>query len=287
MSLAGAQDKLLLARVDGTWREPLEGAPSTHIAKPTTTWPHSAENEALVMHLGRLAGLTSHPVWVETMGPTSVLIAERYDRRVDGDTIERLHQEDMCQANGIRAKHKYDIGRPSQNMAKLLRAWADTPRQEIGALFRQVAFRAVAGDEDGHGKNYSLLLDDGKVRLAPLYDSLCTLIYPGLDGKMGAPIGGQVNMAKVDRQALTDEGIAMGLTRAETAEHLNALSADLRDGLSSLPAEITAGWPAERVATLINDRVKRLENGAPLGGTADAARPGLTLDQATAMRPRA
>ncbi|MGH8889051.1 MAG: HipA domain-containing protein [Acidothermaceae bacterium] len=286
MSLAGAQDKLLLARIHGTWREPLEGAPSTHIAKPTTTWPHSAENEALVMHLGRIAGLTSHRVWVEKMGGTSVLIAERYDRRVDGDTIKRLHQEDMCQANGIRPKHKYNIGRPSENMAKLLRVWADTPRQAIAELFRQVAFRAIAGDEDGHGKNYSLLLDDGKVRLAPLYDSLCTLVYPDLDGKMAAPIGGQVNLAKVDRQALTDEGIAMGLTPAEVAEHLNSLSADLRDGLNSMPPEITDGWPAEQVVGLINDRVKHLESGAPLGGTDDADRPGPTLDQATARRPR-
>ena len=34
LSLGGAQDKLLLARLEGRWQLPLEGAISTHILKP-------------------------------------------------------------------------------------------------------------------------------------------------------------------------------------------------------------------------------------------------------------
>ncbi len=44
MSLAGAQPKFLLARIDGRWCEAVDGAPSTHIIKPTTAWAHSARN---------------------------------------------------------------------------------------------------------------------------------------------------------------------------------------------------------------------------------------------------
>ena len=59
MSLGGAQDKLLLARINGRWCTPINGYPSTHILKPTTVWPHSAENEALVLALSRASALST------------------------------------------------------------------------------------------------------------------------------------------------------------------------------------------------------------------------------------
>lgn len=121
----------------------------------------------------------------------------------------------MCQAAGLRPKDKYVIGPPSQQMTRVLRVNAERPRKEIAAFFRQIAFRTVIGDEDGHGKNYSLILDAGAVRLAPLYDSLCTLLYPQLSGDMGAQIGARTNLAKVDRAALLDEAKGMSLTTAE------------------------------------------------------------------------
>ena len=81
--------------------------------------------------------------WVERMGDTAVLVAERYDRTVTSDgTIERLHQEDMCQAVGLRPKDKYLIGRPSDRMVRVLREFAESPQREIMAIFRQVASRA-------------------------------------------------------------------------------------------------------------------------------------------------
>lgn len=269
MSLAGAQPKFLLAQIDGSWHEPIDGAPSTHIIKPTTTWPHIAQNEALVIALGRACGLTDSDAWVERMGDTDVFIAQRYDRRIaDGGRIVRLHQEDMCQASGLRPKDKYTIGRPSTLMTRVLRDNTDRPREQIAALFRQIAFRAVVGDEDGHGKNYSLLLDDGTVRLAPLYDSLCTLIYPKLTGDMGAQIGVRTNLAKVDRAALVDEAKSMTLTTAEADGILDELSSSLRAAVGDLDDRYTTGWPSEQVTGIVLARIARLERGHPLGSTA-------------------
>jgi serine/threonine-protein kinase HipA len=285
MSLAGAQQKFLLARVEGRWCEPIGGAPSTHILKPTTVWPNSAENEALILALGRACGLTTCAAWTESMGSTSVLVAERYDRRVVNGRITRLHQEDMCQAVGIRPSQKYEIGRPSGRMARLLREFADEPRTAVAALFNQLAFRAVVGDEDGHGKNYSLLLDDGKVSLAPLYDSLCTLIYPDLTGTMATPIGAQQSLAKVDRQALVEEGRAMGMAEAEVRTALDALAVGLRTALDDLGDEYTVGWPSERVMEIVRVRARRLETGEPLGlAAAPQPRGSRRFDGATTRR---
>lgn len=121
------------------------------------------------MGLARACGLTHTGAWTEQMGGATGLVAERYDRRVDNGTVQRLHQEDMCQAVGLRPREKYAIGRPSEPMSRLLPEFADDPYPQTLRLFGQLVFRAVVGDEDGHGKNYSLLLDpDGTaVTLAP------------------------------------------------------------------------------------------------------------------------
>jgi serine/threonine-protein kinase HipA len=170
-------------------------------------------------------------------------------------------------------------------MARLLREFADSPRAEASRLFRQVAFRAVVGDEDGHGKNYSLLLGDGGVRVAPLYDSLCTLVYPELSGRMATPIGAQVSLAKVDRAALLDEARAMGLPGPEAGDIVDDLAASLRSGIDSLDDSLTVGWPSATVIETVLARVDRLDAGQPLGGRrADSPRSIRTLDDETARR---
>ncbi|BBZ42016.1 HipA domain-containing protein [Mycobacterium conspicuum] len=285
MSLAGAQDKLLLTRVDGRWCIPIDGYPSTHIVKPTTVWPHSAENEALILSLSRACALSHNEAWVERMGDTAVLVVERYDRSVTSDgTIERLHQEDMCQAVGLRPKDKYLIGRPSDRMVRVLREFAESPQREITAIYKQVAFRALVGDEDGHGKNYSLILSEGTVETAPLYDSLCTLEYPDLSGTMGTKIAAQQTLAKVDRQALADEARAMGLPAAVAEHALDELVAHVRSGIANLSADITEGWASEHVIETVLARAKRLEAGERLGAASVPRRPSRTLDAATVDR---
>lgn len=78
----------------------------------------------------------------------------------------------MCQALGLRPREKYSIGRPSRKMAALLRTVPTAPEVDARKLFAQTVFRTIVGDEDGHGKNYGLIIDNGEVDLAPLYDSL-------------------------------------------------------------------------------------------------------------------
>lgn len=287
MSLGGAQDKLLLTRQDGRWCLPLNGYPTTHILKPVTVWPHSAENEALVLALSRACGLSSNDVWVEEVDGTSVLVATRYDRMItDQGTILRLHQEDMCQAIGVRPKEKYAIGRPSGRMARVLREFAFSPAQEALVLYRHVLFRALVGDEDGHGKNYSLIHSDSGVTVAPLYDSLCTLEYSELSGTMGTQIGSQRSLSKVDRSALIDEAKAMGIAEPVASEAIDEIIANARVGAGTLDRKLTDGWPAERVIETILGRAGRLESGRPLGGAEPSRRPRRTLDMATANKRR-
>jgi serine/threonine-protein kinase HipA len=60
----------------------------------------------------------------------------------------------------------------------------------------QSIFNFLIGNHDAHGKNFSLLYrkpdavtSPGKIRLAPLYDLICTPVYPNLSKKMAMKIG--------------------------------------------------------------------------------------------------
>jgi serine/threonine-protein kinase HipA len=85
MSLAGAQEKLPVAVIDGRIAVPTNGAPSTHILKPDNPrLPGSVQNEALCMVLARRIGLNVAPVTTGVAGGRSYLLVERYDRAGTG-----------------------------------------------------------------------------------------------------------------------------------------------------------------------------------------------------------
>ncbi|MDP3377763.1 MAG: HipA domain-containing protein, partial [Brevundimonas sp.] len=109
MSLAGAQDKLPVALLDGRIAVPLDGAPSTHILKPDNPrLPGSVQNEALCMVLAARCRLPAAPVTTGRAGDRSYLLVDRYDRAGQAPAATRLHQEDFCQALGVPPGAKYE-----------------------------------------------------------------------------------------------------------------------------------------------------------------------------------
>jgi serine/threonine-protein kinase HipA len=292
MSLAGAQPKLLLALLGGRWHDTLSGAPSTHILKPTVGWGLSSDNECIVMTLARAAGLTTSAVWVEDFDGRRAFVTERFDRVIDGDQVHRLHQEDMCQALKIRPKDKYRIGRLSGAVVGLVRRQSADPTRDSRYLFRQMAFRAIVGDEDGHGKNYGLRLNAGDVSVAPIYDSLSTLVYDELSGTMGAPIGRQTDLAKVDLATLSEEGRAFGFDSREITELVDSVTNGIRQGVENLNPDLADERAMDVITEVIRARIDRLlrgeQMGRPsrrfmLGGVSTTSRQA-NLDQATFTR---
>jgi serine/threonine-protein kinase HipA len=220
LSLAGAQDKLPVAVLDGRIHLPLAGAPSTHILKlPNPRYAHLTCNEAYVTGLAARLGL--EVVSAELLDRTAppVLLTERYDRRPSEDPwpVTRLHQEDLCQALGLPPARKYEQeGGPSLAGAiELVRAHVRQPLVDVRRAIEWQAFNVVAGNSDGHGKNLSLLYEEGGIRLAPFYDLLSTRQYAGLDRMLAMGVGARRDPDQLHSQqwaALAAElGIGAGL----------------------------------------------------------------------------
>ena len=171
ISLAGVQEKLVLTRMpDGSWGRPVDGTPSTHILKPEiAAFPETVENEAFCMRAAKHLGLDVANVETTAIGGRELIVVERYDRIVGDDgSVERVHQEDFCQATGMAPETKYEEdGGPSlQRIAAILESVAAP--DSLDRLLKAVTVNALIGNGDAHAKNFSLLHGaSGSLRLTP------------------------------------------------------------------------------------------------------------------------
>ena len=183
-SLAGAQPKLALYRdIDsGRWGVPEGRTPTTHILKPSTgAFDGQTENEHFCLHLAAELGFVAAHSSVRICGGLPVIVVERYDRLAKGSSIQRIHQEDMCQALSVRPQKKYqNQGGPSPKaIADIIRSHSVSPDEDVLRFADSLILNWLMGGTDGHAKNYSFLLGaGGQVRLAPLYDLASSLPYP-------------------------------------------------------------------------------------------------------------
>ncbi|HPX48743.1 MAG TPA: type II toxin-antitoxin system HipA family toxin, partial [Treponemataceae bacterium] len=229
LSLAGAQQKISLARFADSWHLPLRGAPSTHILKPSRDpWPDLAANEFLCMRTARAAGLPVPATELRRFEGIPVFIIERYDRQITerpgtetpGEIVERIHQEDACQAKGIMPDRKYqnDGGPGFADIAALIGRCSAAPILDIRVLLQTAVFNFLIGNCDAHGKNFSFLYQrtgaDTKrtIGLAPLYDLVSTTAYSGLSTKLSMSIGGEYRIERIRLEHFLRLGAASGVS---------------------------------------------------------------------------
>jgi serine/threonine-protein kinase HipA len=181
-SLAGAQAKTALLYQDGRWGVPSGATPTSHILKPAVAGLDDHDlNEHICLDAARRAGLVVVRTHVANFGNETAIVVDRYDRRQIEGQMVRVHQEDMCQALGVYPTHKYqnDGGPGPVEIVRLLRS-AMAPRISDETVWRFIdalAWNWIIAGTDAHAKNYSLLLADDQVRLAPLYDIASALPY--------------------------------------------------------------------------------------------------------------
>ncbi len=207
LSLAGLQDKLLLVELEGGgWGRPLRGRPSTHILKADDPYrPGLVEAEAHCLALAKAADLTTIDTELTRVGERTCLIVSRFDRSGGPGEVRRIHQEDLCQAlavdpdaNRRRAKYERTGGPGFKQAAQLLDSYSRDPLGQLDRLVAIVTFTVLIGNADAHGKNLALLHPDPEqVKLAPLYDTVPTALWPKLRSEAAMSIGAQVALPDV------------------------------------------------------------------------------------------
>jgi serine/threonine-protein kinase HipA len=251
ISLAGVQEKLLLTRMpDGKWGRPVDGTPSTHILKPEiATYPKTVENEAFCMRLARSLGLAAAAVETAEVANRRLIVVERFDRAVSPTgAVERIHQEDLCQAKGVPPDIKYEEdGGPSlKRVAGILQSVAAADSLE--RLLQAVTLNALIGNGDAHAKNFSLLHHkSGALTMAPLYDLMCTLHYG--DKRLAMYIDAVQRTDRVTAGRITNEAVSWGISRPRALSTINDIL-ERAPAAMSATREQTPDLPDELYATV-------------------------------------
>lgn len=268
LSIAGLQDKLLLVQMhDGGWARPAHGYPSTHILKVDDRFHTGlviAEHDCL--RIAQEAGIEAAEPALARVAGLDCLIVRRFDR-TDDPAHSRVHIEDACQALGIDLEVTQGTGKyePSQGLslraiAGQLDAWGAEPSTELTRLLEHVAFTVAIGNADDHGKNISFLhTAPGVIQLAPLYDTVPTMMWPNLRTRAALSIGGAIDLPAITFADIVAEArswgmkadVSRGLAR-DVLERIHVASSRI----DSVGMHDVSGFVSGRVKTLLEQSVR-------------------------------
>jgi serine/threonine-protein kinase HipA len=132
-------------------------------------------------------------------------------------------------------KYQNEGGPSLKDCFDLIRNVSSAPVNDLQTMLNAVIFNFIIGNHDAHGKNFSILHDNlvlvpekklrgenSEIRLAPLYDLVCTALYPDLSKKMAMKIGREykstdVSLKDFDRMA-EEIGFTKPLVKARVKE---------------------------------------------------------------------
>ena len=243
LSLAGAQDKLPVVFVNGHIGLPKQNTPSSHILKPAISAVEgSVYNEGFCMALAMRLKLSVASTSIRRVADRVYLLVERYDRlRQPDGSLQRLHQEDFCQALGVAPEYKYqNEGGPDLTQCfDLIRKATRPSAPQVLRLLDYVIFNALIGNHDAHAKNFSLIYTRRGTVLAPLYDTLSTAVYANLTDKMAMKIGSKYKFTEVQKQHWEQFAQAAGLSPIQVKKRILTLASLLPSEAVSLRHELT------------------------------------------------
>jgi serine/threonine-protein kinase HipA len=196
LSLAGAQSKFAVYKLNGIYYRSSDVNPTTHIFKITNNrFPDLLENELFCMKLARVILSNVPEIELLEAEGNPYLEITRYDRYIKNKVVQRIHQEDFCQALGIVSDNKYQKGGGAKlkDCYRIINEFSENRLSDIIFFTEWIIFNYLIGNTDAHAKNLSLLHSDSGVRLAPFYDLLSTEVYPErvIDHEMAMLINGK------------------------------------------------------------------------------------------------
>jgi serine/threonine-protein kinase HipA len=244
-SLAGAQPKTTLLLENGRWGVPSGRIPTTHILKPPSgDFDGHVENEHFCMELARVLGIPVADSQIMRFRDEVAFVTQRYDRLRTEAGLRRVHQEDICQALAIYPTRKYENqdGPGILDIVELLRTYSTNPSEDIGTFIDAIAYNWLIAGTDAHGKNYSVLIGAGQVRLAPLYDVASVLPYPDFDierAKLSMKLGGEYRLRNIYKNNWRNLAEQLRIEHDAMTSRVDDFARQLADRVPEMKARMT------------------------------------------------
>jgi serine/threonine-protein kinase HipA len=199
MSVQGLQLKLsAVLRIKQGRFEIVDRGGRFILKPPSLDYPELPENEDVTMRMAAAVGIEVpvHGLLRANDGSLTYFI-KRFDRQ----GRNRLPQEDFAQLTGASRETKYDSS--MEKVAAAIDRFCTFPAIEKVKLFERTLFSFLAGNEDMHLKNFSLITLEGKVELAPAYDFLnTTIVLKNPKEELALPLNGK--KSRLTRKDIVD-----------------------------------------------------------------------------------
>lgn len=256
MSVQGVQPKLS-ARLNVKERKfDIVDSGGRYILKPQHQYfPEMPENEDLTMKLAGVTGLDiplHGLVW--SKDNTLTYFVKRFDRKGQN---EKVQVEDLAQLAGLNRDTKYNYS--MEKIVSLIDKFCTFPSIEKIVLFKLVLFNYIIGNDDMHLKNFSLITENGKVRMSPCYDLLNTTIeYSKPDDEIALPLKGKKKHL-TQNILITYFGIERcGLTIKSLEKVLDSISSAIPAWKTLIDSSFLSPGMKEKYLELLNARLKKL-----------------------------
>lgn len=163
----------------------------TFILKPQNfMFPQLPENEDLTMRLASEIELEIplHGM-IYSKDNSLTYFIKRFDRFGKN---KKIAVEDFAQLAGKNRDTKYNYS--MEKLVKIIDEFCTFPAIEKVKIFKLTLFNFLIGNEDMHLKNFSLIINNGKIELSPHYDLINTTIaIKNTIEEIALPINGKKN----------------------------------------------------------------------------------------------
>jgi serine/threonine-protein kinase HipA len=252
MSISGVQPKLSvrLADKDNEPRLEVTGEGGQYILKPQVqAFANLPENEELCMAIAEDIGIDvpAHCL-VHLKDKSLAYVVKRFDR----EGRRKIHQEDFAQILEKQDKYSGSV----EEIGRKLKAVSDVPGLDVQLLFERIVFNFLIANGDAHMKNYSIIYDEeGRVRLAPVYDLVCSrIVLPNEADDSALTIQGR--KSKIRRKEMDLLADNLGIPQKVRFTRFDGQKENFRKRLreSLLPKDLAAAFDK-----LLIERFGRLE----------------------------
>jgi len=256
MSIQGIQPKLSARLNIKEEKFEIVDTGGRYILKPQHQFfPEMPENEDLTMKLASEIGLeipVHGLIW--SKDKTLTYFIRRFDRKGQNDKVA---VEDFAQLAGLTRDTKYDYS--MEKVVDLINKFCTFPAIEKLILFKLVIFNYLTGNDDHHLKNFSIITEDGKVKLSPCYDLLNTTIeYRKPDEEIALPLKGKKKNLTYN---ILIEYFGLGrceLTAKSVDKVLDTISSAIPVWKSLIDSSFLSNGMKEKYLTLLETRLYNL-----------------------------
>lgn len=256
MSIQGVQPKLgaILNTKEGKFE--IVDKTGRYILKPQHYhFSELPENEDLTMRLAATIGIDT-PLHGLVYGKDHSLtyFIKRFDRKGQKD---KVHVEDFAQLAGMSRDTKYRYS--MEKLVNLLDNFCTFPALEKAKLFKRVIFNFLIGNEDMHLKNYSVIVQSGKVELSPAYDLLnSTIVLQGDVEEIALPVKGKKSNLNADVLIGYFGKERCGLTDKVVEKMLEAIGEAIPQWFGKIEKSFLSQEMKEKYASLLLKRSQKL-----------------------------